>query len=138
MARPTNYTPEILKAAEDYASFGWRECGDKVPTVAGLAIEIGVSRSICYVWAKEEDKAEFLDILMRIEEMQERELVNCGLAGEFNPAITKMMMTKHGYSDKQEIDHSSADGSMSPKPAIDATKLSDSALAELMAARNAD
>lgn len=48
------------------------------------------------------------------------------------------MKNRFGWRDKQEIDHSSTDGSMTPKPAIDATKLSDSALAELMAARNAD
>lgn len=110
MARPTNYTPEILKSAKEYVDSGWKECGDKVPTVAGLAIELGVSRSICYVWAKDEDKTEFLDILTRVEQIQERELVNRGLGGDFNPAITKMMMTKHGYSDKQEIDHRTPDG----------------------------
>ena len=39
------------------------------------------------------------------------------------------------FGDKQQVDHTSSDGSMSPS--IDATKLSDAALAELMAARNA-
>ena len=43
-----------------------------------------------------------------------------------------------GWKDKQEVDLSSEDGSMSPKPSIDVSKLSDSALAELIAARNAD
>lgn len=114
MARPTDYTPAILEKAERYISGGWKECGDKVPTVVGLAAEIGIARSTCYAWVKDDDKIEFSDILMRVEEIQERTLINGGLGGDFNPAITKMMMTKHGYSDKQEIDHQSSDRSMSP------------------------
>jgi phage terminase small subunit len=38
---------------------------------------------------------------------------------------------------KQTIDVTSSDGSMTPKPVIDATKLSDSTLAEILAAQNA-
>jgi hypothetical protein len=30
-----------------------------------------------------------------------------GLVNNYNSTITKLMLTKHGYSDKQEIDHSS-------------------------------
>ena len=41
-------------------------------------------------------------------------LINGGLMGDFNASIAKVMMTKHGYSDKQEIDNTSSDGSMSP------------------------
>jgi len=36
--------------------------------------------------------------------LQERKLICNGLMGDFNPAITKMMLTKHGYSDKMETD----------------------------------
>ena len=138
MARPTDYSSEILDSAIRYINGGWKDCGDKVPTVVGLAAEIGVARSTCYAWAKDVDKREFSDILTRVEEVQERSLVNGGLSGSFNPAVTKMMLTKHGYSDKQELSHTSPDGTMSPKPALDVSKLSDSALAELIAARNAD
>jgi len=51
---------------------------------------------------------------MRVESTQERKLVTGGLEGKYNPAITKMMLTKHGYSDKVEQAHTSPDGSMSP------------------------
>lgn len=114
--RPTDYTEERLAAAERYISGGWKEIGDKVPTVVGLAAEIGVARSTCYEWAKDPEKAAFSDILTRVEEIQERTLVNGGLSNDFNPAITKMMLTKHGYSDKQELAHTSPDGSMSATP----------------------
>jgi transcriptional regulator with XRE-family HTH domain len=39
------------------------------------------------------------------------------------------------YGDRQAVEHTSPDGSMTPKPAIDAAKLSDAALREIAAAR---
>ncbi len=116
--RPTTYTEEVLKLARDYVD----NCPDKVPMVVGLCKHIGRSKATVYSWAKDDDKAAFLDILGEIEENQHIELVNGGLAGEFASPIAKMMMTKHGYSDKQEVDHSSNDGSMTPAPAVQVTK----------------
>jgi hypothetical protein len=100
--RPTDYNPEILESALNYLA-NFKELGDVVPTVAGMACEIGVSRETIYAWAKDESKPEFSDILMQVMEKQERNLVNGGLAGGFNPAVTKMLLTKHGYSDKSEV-----------------------------------
>lgn len=113
--RPTKYTEELVAAAEAYVSGGWKDLGDKVPSIVGLAMEIGVSCETCHTWDKEEGKEAFSDILMRVRNGQHRELINGGLGGEFSPVITKMMMTKHGYSDRQELDHKSSDGSMTPK-----------------------
>src|SRR6056297_498861 len=115
--RPSDYTPEIVKAAWAYANGGWKIAGDPVPSVAGLACEIGVRRETCHAWAKDETK-EFSNILGVIAENQERQLVKNGLLGEFSSPITKMMMTKHGYSDKLEQDHTSSDGSMKPTTII--------------------
>ena len=109
--RPTKLTDELLAKAEDYVA-NYESYGDPVPTVVGLALEIGVSRSTCYLWAQEDER--FSDIFTRVEETQERGLVRGGLEGKYNPAITKMMLTKHGYSDKVEQDLTSSDGSMSP------------------------
>ena len=55
-----------------------------------------------YRWADEEGN-EFRDILDSIMDYQRFELTNKGLKGETNSVITKLMLTKHGYSDKQEI-----------------------------------
>jgi len=109
--RPTKLTDELLAKAEDYVT-NYEKYGDAVPTAVGLALEIGVHRSTCYEWAKEDER--FSDIFMRVESTQERKLVTGGLEGKYNPAITKMMLTKHGYSDKVEQAHTSPDGSMKP------------------------
>lgn len=111
--RPTDYTPKIVKAAWDYAKGGWIAAGDKVPSVAGLACEIGIHRETCHDWARDKDK-EFSDILKAIAQKQERELLNNGLDGTFNPPITKMMLSKHGYSDATKQELSGPDGGAIP------------------------
>lgn len=113
VGRPSKYTDELQARAEEYIAT-YAELGDVVPTVVGLALFLGVSTSTVYNWASEEVSQEFLDILTRVDQLQHQRLVNNGLAGTFNPAITKMMLTKHGYSDKIEQAHTSPDGSMSP------------------------
>lgn len=84
-----------------------------VPSVAGLAFVLSKSRECMYEWARQNN--EFSDILNGIAVVQEMLLINGGLSGDFNSAITKMMMTKHGYSDKIESNLTSSDGSMTPK-----------------------
>jgi len=100
--RPTKYNQEILAKCREYLT-NHIDLGDPVPIIAGLACELNVSRETLYQWAKDEDKGEFTDILERIMSQQERKLAGGGLAGDFNPNITKMMLTKHGYSDKQDV-----------------------------------
>lgn len=111
--RPSKYNDEILEKARDYVD-NYRDHGDQVPTLVGLALILGIRTETVYAWEADENKEEFSDILTRIRQAQHQRLVNNGLIGDFNPAITKMMLTKHGYSDKQELDHKSTDGSMKP------------------------
>jgi hypothetical protein len=111
--RLTDYSPEIVEKAWEYANGGWIKAGDKVPSVAGLACEIGMHRETCYDWARDKDKV-FSDILKAIAQKQERELLNNGLDGTFNPPITKMMLSKHGYSDATKQELSGPDGGAIP------------------------
>ena len=99
VGRPTLLTDELISKAYDYIS----ERPDLVPSVVGLCVHIGVAKTTIYRWI-EEDCLEFKDILGAIAELQELKLITGGLSSEFNPTITKMMMTKHGYSDKLETD----------------------------------
>lgn len=85
-----------------------------MPSIAGLASYHGKARSRVYEYKKLNE--EFKDTLEAIQSPQECLLVNKGLIGDFNVPITKPMLSNHGYSEKQEIDHQSSDGTMSPKP----------------------
>lgn len=102
--RPTDYSKEILDKAQNYIDT-WvnspRADRKNLPKVAGLAIELGVHRDTIYAWSKEHE--EFSDILDNLLALQEEELVERGLEGSFNPTITKLMLTKHGYTDKSDL-----------------------------------
>jgi len=101
--RPSLYTSELLDKAREYLT-AWEEDKDQViPSIAGLALHIGVCRDTCHAWAKDEEKTEFSDIYRELMAKQELTLSNKGLSNEFSGMITKLMLTKHGLSDKQEI-----------------------------------
>jgi hypothetical protein len=99
MARPTYYSDETLRKATEYLE-NYVDHGDAIPSVAGLSIVIGRSRSTIYEWAKDADKQEFSDILERINATQEKTALSKGLTGDFNSAIVKLLLGKHGYHDK--------------------------------------
>lgn len=111
MGRPSKFAESLVKAKE-YLMGGYETVGDVVPSVAGIACYLGVSRSTVQQYAKENE--DFSGTLEAIKTLQENRLINKGLIGEFNPTITKLMLANHGYSEKQEVDHKSSDSSMSP------------------------
>ena len=106
--RPTKYNQGILDKANDYL-VNYAEYGDQMPSHASLSLELGISRETLYEWGKQEEKQEFSDILEKMLRSQERVLFNKGLTGDFNPAIAKLALGKHGYSDKQDNTHSGGD-----------------------------
>lgn len=97
---------ECLEPAMKYLQGDYTIDGGVIPTVAGLACYLGVSRSSVNKWAVE-DKSEggFSDIVEGILSMQEFKLVNGGLKGDYNPTIAKLLLSKHGYADKAEMAH---------------------------------
>lgn len=110
MARPTKYTPEIIEKARKYLSdYSKDDIGHVMPSVVGLAVYLNISKSTVYDWAGQEDN-EFSDIVSQCNDMQELVLMNKGLTGETNASITKLILGKHGYSDKQATELTGADG----------------------------
>ena len=105
--RPTKYTPELLEECRKYL-----KDYNTLPSIAGLAVRLEVARETLQAWAKDDDKPEFSHIYSKLMAMQEDELIRNGLMGHFNSSITKMILTKHGYSDK--VDATSSDGTMTP------------------------
>ena len=101
MARPTKYNQEIVTKAQHYLD-NYEKEGHKIPSQAGLALVLGLSRQTLKTWSQAEDKKEFLDILDRIHQKQECVLLDNGLTGKFNAAITKLVLGKHGYHDRPQ------------------------------------
>ncbi|OAT34876.1 DNA-packaging protein [Proteus myxofaciens] len=116
---PSKLTNELIAKAKEYLYGGYKENeGQVIPSIAGLACYLGIARSTVYEYGKQDSELgrEFSDTLDGIMAFQEMKLINSGLAGDFNATITKLMLANHGYSEKQEVDHQSSDGSMSQAP----------------------
>jgi len=103
VARPTKYNKAILEKANAYLDNFKTEHKHSIPSVVGLAKILRINRDTLYEWAKDEKKEEFSDILRQIVSDQEFELLNGGLSGDLNSNIVKLVLGKHGYSDKQEM-----------------------------------
>lgn len=99
MARPTHYSDEIVRRSKEYLD-NYEDQGDVIPSVAGLAVFLGRSRTLLHDWAADDDKSEFKDILEQIGAKQEMVTLNNALAGNFNATIAKLLLGKHGYHEK--------------------------------------
>ena len=106
--RPTKYKPEYDDVALEYATGGYIEHGQVVPSKVGLALILGVKPDTLDDWAKRHDT--FSGTLDLIHSKQHIEALNRGLDGTFNAAITKLLLHNHGYSDKQSQEVSGPNG----------------------------
>jgi hypothetical protein len=104
--RPSKLTPEIVERAYDYLQH-FEKYGDVIPSAAGLAVACEVSEQTVYNWDCEAN-AEFLGLLAKIKTKQQQVLITKGLSGDFNAAITKLVLRKHGYHDR--VEQTGADG----------------------------
>lgn len=115
MANPVGRPSELkatLEKAKEYLYGGYEAVGEVIPSIAGLACYAEKRRNTIYDYGSQDE--EFSNILDAIMRLQESKLLNAGLKGEFNPTITKLILTKHGYSDKQELEHSGNIAGLTP------------------------
>jgi len=108
--RPTKYTPALLVKAKEYLNTGYVENDELFPSHVGLCLYVGIGKSTAYDWAKEEGKEAFSDIFEQIMMKQELDIVKNAMRGDYNSTIAKVMLTKHGYSDKQQTELTGAEG----------------------------
>lgn len=110
--RPPLYNEAMQAKADEYLRC-YKELDHVVPSRAGLACYLGVSRSVTFLW--EQEYADFLNTLEAINALQECLSLNGGLKGGLNSTIVKLVLANHGYSEKIHNELTSPDGSMSPK-----------------------
>ena len=108
--RPTKYTPELLEKAWAYINGEWETVySHAIPSMQGLCVILNIAESTCYDWRDDPEK-EFSSILELINIRQRHVLIDKGLKNEHNSNITKLVLGKHGYHDKQDQTHSGPDG----------------------------
>lgn len=122
--RPTDYNDQIVLKAKEYLA----SCTDevkqvvsgesekftaykektvvKLPSIEGLARFLKISKETIYQWEK--IHPEFSDVLSALRSEQADRLINNGLSGDYNPVISRLLLTKHGYAERQEL--TGADG----------------------------
>ncbi len=110
MARPTKYTKKLQEKADEYLK-EYERLGDVVPSVIGLCLFLGVTRSTAYKWAGQKSKKQFSDTLERIKIEQYLRLINGGLSGKFNSNIVKLMLShNHGMKETTTKELTGANG----------------------------
>ena len=108
MGRHCSYNEEHLSLARDYVN-NWKQYG-AIPQIARLALHVGISKDCLYDWEKRPELGDFSDVCARVRMLQEGELVDGGLTRVYDSSLAKLMLMKHGYSEKQEVEHSHVGG----------------------------
>lgn len=130
--RPTKYSPQILKKADEYISSCVDEYFDyhktqgarsdtyerkirvNLPTVEGLALHLDVHRDTLHQWSK--DYPLFSDKLEKLKALQAQRLMSGGLSGDYNPTIAKLLLAStHGMTDRTDL---TSDGEKLPVPLL--------------------
>ena len=75
----------------------------RLPSIEGLAFYLCIARVTVYDWEKR--YPEFAALVDQIRNIQADRLINNGLSGDYNSTIAKVILTKHGYVDKTETEH---------------------------------
>ena len=99
--RPTKYSEEIIKKTRSYIE-NYRNFGEVIPSIEGLALVLKVNRDTIYEW-KNKFK-EFSDMVEALQLKQTKLLLNLGLLNKINPSIAKLLLAKQGYTEKQEME----------------------------------
>ena len=103
--RPPEYNADVIaKGVTKYVA----DCKkhNYLPTIEGLAVHLCVHRSTLYEWSDPKSPhfhEEFSDIFEQLKAAQASQLIQNGLIGTYNSTMAKLMLTKHGYIDKQDL-----------------------------------
>lgn len=101
--RPSKLTDDLIVKAKEYLQlFNGNNTSnhlEEVPTIAGLTLYLGISKSTLHSY---KDNKDFSDILDKLKSIQEVILINRGLNKEafnYSSNIVKLLLAKHGYKD---------------------------------------
>lgn len=118
--RPTKYNEDMPAKVDEYLAeckVWWDEfhktrgeksdsyeriINVKLPSIDGFADYIDVNKSTLYEWSNKH--SEFSGSLDKILRRQHNMLTEGGIAGYFQPVITKLMLShNHGYREKSDL-----------------------------------
>ena len=104
--RPTKYKGEkTVLETKDYVDE--QVVTGKMPTIAGLAYELGLDKDTINEWSKEHES--FSGAIKRLKAFQEDYLIKGGLSGVRNTAMSIFLLkANHGMveTEKRQVEHS--------------------------------
>ncbi len=93
---------QVISGQSEKATFYQQKIRVNLPTIEGLALYLKTHRDTLYEWEKVHP--EFSDILAYLRQKQVVALINKGLSNDYNHTLVKVLLSKHGYTEKQETD----------------------------------
>ena len=114
LGRPSNLTPALISKAEDYLNGAYLDAINPLPSALGLALYLGIGTPTLYEYGKR--SIAIANILTQLKLLQHETLIAGGLSGAYNASIAKLILGKHGYSDRAEqiIEHTTNSDSIKP------------------------
>ena len=106
---------QVISGQSEKATFYQQKIRVNLPTIEGLALYLKSHKDTLYEWAKVH--SEFSDVLSYLRQKQAVALINKGLSSDYNQAIVKILLSKHGYYEKQEQDISVTENQVIKPPA---------------------
>lgn len=91
--RPSKYSAEIQKQADEYVKGGYEMVGDAIPSILGMAYRLGVCRQTLHNWAAANE--DFLYTFVPCSDQRHLLALNKELSGEFNPLIARLILSNH-------------------------------------------
>lgn len=122
MSRPSKYSKEMLDKARAYVH-NYESYEHAFPSRVGLADVLDVCAKTLDNWEADETKTEFAEILEKIARKQQLVAWHKGLTGQYNSNLVKLLLAKHGYHDKSEIEQ---------KTTLQINQMSDDELAQIV------
>lgn len=109
VGRPTKLTRKMLNAAQAYIDENLALSGIALlPTIERLASRLGVHRDTLQEWDKLDTPLghEFSVMLESLRQEQADKLIQRGLEKRYESSLVRLLLSKHGYVDKQAVEHS--------------------------------
>lgn len=103
MGAPTKYNEDMLESTKTYIDGAYEISGEVIPTIAGLSLFLELCEDTLHVWKNEDGKEDFSLLIKKLKAKQKSILIAKGLLGDFNSTIAKLILHKHGYSEKKEV-----------------------------------
>ena len=102
--KKVRYSVDKVAVAHDYVANHEENYDDVIPTRAGLAIALNVSKSTVYMWAKTYD--DFRACVDKLDAKHENMIIQGSLKGEYNNAAARVLLTKATAGDTDKVDQS--------------------------------